>query len=207
MRQPTKASRDDVQNPRVGLAAILAACVSSGLAGGWFEYVLKAPAPAPTPPPTSASADTPLPGSPYGSPLSATSSTSSSKRSPPLQLRPNSPSLWARNVQLSVSSLTFSALGILLCPEWPALRAHGVWQGFNILVWSVVVNQALGGLLVAAVVRHADGVAKGFATSIAIVLSTMASVVFFGLVPGPTFVVGAGLVMGATILYATDKTE
>jgi len=40
-----------------------------------------------------------------------------------------------------------------------------------------------------------------------LLVSTMASVVFFGLVPGLTFVVGAGLVMGSTILYATDKTE
>ena len=140
--------------------------MSSGLAGGWFEYVLKAPAP---PPPADVDGkDSPSPGSPFGSPRSA-SSAASKRSSPPLRLRPNSPSLWARNVQLSVSSLTFSAAGIFLCPEWPQLRDHGVWQGFSVLVWSVVVNQALGGLLVAAVVRHADGVAKGFATSIAIV--------------------------------------
>lgn len=143
----------------------------------------------------------------------------------PGPLRPPPPS------QLSVSSLTFSAAGIFLCPEWPVLQQRGLWQGFSVLVWSVVVNQALGGLLVAAVVRHADGVAKGFATSIAIVresrrvvwdrcargwvadgqrvvaVSTMASVVFFGLVPGLSFLVGAGLVMGSTILYATDKAE
>lgn len=108
-------------------------------------------------------------GSGSGTGSGSGSGSGSKRTSPSLQLRPNSPSLWARNVQLSVSSLTFSAAGIFLCPEWPVLRALGPWQGFSPLVWSVVVNQALGGLLVAAVVRHADGVAKGFATSIAIV--------------------------------------
>lgn len=44
-----------------------------------------------------------------------------------------------------------------------------VLTGFNGLVWMVVANQALGGLLVAMVVRYADSVVKNFATSIAIV--------------------------------------
>lgn len=176
VRAPVSSSSElGDQNPRLGLLAILAACVSSGLAGGWFEYILKAPAPI---------SDSDVPDSNPSTPSSATSllshssvstPTSPSSKSPTrrvpreMVLRDNSPSLWARNLQLSVPSLCFSLAGVFLSPERNLLLKYGPLQGFNPLVWSVVVNQAAGGLLVAMVVREADGVAKGFATSIAIV--------------------------------------
>ncbi|GAA5853291.1 hypothetical protein JCM9279_003347 [Rhodotorula babjevae] len=203
------------QDPRKGFAAILAACVSSGLAGAWFEWVLKSPAAAPSPPPAPTSA--PRPSSP-----SSTTPTPPSPKSPPLALRANSPTLWARNLQLSVPSLFFSLVGVALCAPvrgaWAqgegglggglaraASAAQGLWKPFDALVWGVVLNQALGGLLVAMVVRFADSVAKGFATSIAIVLSTLASAALFSLVPGPQFLLGAGLVIASTVLYSLDK--
>ncbi|KAJ8293344.1 UDP-galactose translocator [Rhodotorula toruloides] len=182
------------QDPTKGFAAILAACLSSGLAGAWFEWVLKSP---------SSSAPTPA-------------ATPDSPKSPSLQLRKNSPSLWARNLQLSVPSLLFSFSGVLLSSPIrnafekrgleEAVRAlGGMWTGFTPLVWCVVLNQALGGLLVAMVVREADSVAKGFATSIAIVLSTLASAVLFGVVPGTMLIVGGLLVISSTVLYSLDK--
>ncbi|GAA5905439.1 hypothetical protein JCM8208_004279 [Rhodotorula glutinis] len=199
------------QDPRKGFAAILAACVSSGLAGAWFEWVLKSPAvaPSPLPPPPPSSRAPPPPSSP-------SSPTPPSPKSPPLALRANSPSLWARNLQLSVPSLLFSLVGVALCGPvsgaWTkgglgaALgEVKGLWTPFDALVWAVVLNQALGGLLVAMVVRFADSVAKGFATSIAIVLSTLASAALFSLVPGPQFLLGAGLVIASTVLYSLDK--
>lgn len=160
-RQPRTVAQRAATNPIVGLAAILAACFSSGLAGAWFEYVLKAPS-APAPPPSS-DATTPA--------LNSSSSAASSKSpsSPAPRLRPNSPSLWARNVQMSVPSLCFSLSGVLLSPDYHRITTHGLLEGFTPLVWGVVANQALGGLLVAMVVREASSVAKGFATSIAIV--------------------------------------
>ncbi|BGP25457.1 UDP-galactose transporter [Rhodotorula toruloides] len=182
------------QDPTKGFAAILAACLSSGLAGAWFEWVLKSPSlPAPAPSAT--------PGSP---------------KSPSLQLRKNSPSLWARNLQLSVPSLLFSFSGVLLSSpiryafekrgvEGAVWALGGLWTGFTPLVWCVVLNQALGGLLVAMVVREADSVAKGFATSLAIVLSTLASAVLFGVVPGTMLIVGGLLVISSTVLFSLDK--
>ncbi|BGP40993.1 hypothetical protein JCM10450v2_005002 [Rhodotorula kratochvilovae] len=192
------------QDPRKGFAAILAACVSSGLAGAWFEWVLKS-APAPSRPPQAPSKED-----------TAASDSPRSPRSPPLALRKGSPTLWARNLQLSVPSLVFSFAGVLLCApvsgayakggvEGALAALGGMWDGFNSLVWGVVLNQALGGLLVAMVVRFADSVAKGFATSIAIVLSTLASAVLFSLVPGRLFLLGAGLVTTSTVLYSLDK--
>ncbi|KAK4703469.1 solute carrier family 35 (UDP-sugar transporter), member A1/2/3, partial [Phenoliferia sp. Uapishka_3] len=205
--QPMSASERSATNPKVGLAAILLACVSSGLAGAWFEYVLKAPAPTPE---DDEQPETPLSANSPSSPSSTTSSksrsSSSSRSSASLQLRLNSPSLWARNVQLSVPSLIFSFSGVLLSPEWHRIKEHGILEGFTPLVWGVVMNQAAGGLLVAMVVREANSVAKGFATSIAIILSTLAGIVFLGMVPGWLFITGAALVITSTIIYAMDSS-
>ena len=41
------------------------------------------------------------------------------------------------------------------------------------MAWAVVVNQAFGGLLIAVVMKYADNIVKGFATSIAIIVSTV----------------------------------
>lgn len=170
---------------RLGLLAILTACVSSGLAGGWFEYILKgrtSTIPSPSFPPSSKGSSTALPTPPTSTtirhrptskeetPKSPTSSTSS--------LRPDSPSLWARNLQLGIPSLLFSFLGVLLSSS-NASSSHfllggtaGMLKGFTPLVWSVVINQAAGGLLVAMVIRETDGVVKGFATSLGIICAS-----------------------------------
>ncbi|KPP63585.1 UDP-N-acetylglucosamine transporter-like [Scleropages formosus] len=57
-------------------------------------------------------------------------------------------------------------------------------QGYNVLTWTVVVLQALGGLVIAAVIKYADNILKGFAT------------VFF---------LGAVLVIAATFLYGCES--
>lgn len=138
------------QDPRKGFAAILAACISSGLAGAWFEWVLKRPS-----------------GSPAESNGVKVSLGKNGKQEPPTTAKgPTKPSsassLWARNLQLAVPSLVFGFAGVLLSrPVRSRLEIDGLtalldlpgmlWQGFTPLVWAVVLNQALGGLLVAVV--------------------------------------------------------
>lgn len=82
----------------------------------------------------------------------------------------SSPSLSVRNLQLAVASLPFDLLGILL-PQYDRARVlqGGLFDGFTPLACFVVLNQAVGGLLIAAVVKEADSVSKGFATSLAVI--------------------------------------
>jgi len=75
--------------------------------------------------------------------------------------------IWVRNVQLGLFSLPQAAS---LCAADAAIIAeHGLLVGFTPLAWSVVLLKALGGLLVAAVVKYADNVLKTYATAIAII--------------------------------------
>uniref|UniRef100_A0A2K6KZU1 Solute carrier family 35 member A3 n=1 Tax=Rhinopithecus bieti TaxID=61621 RepID=A0A2K6KZU1_RHIBE len=72
-------------------------------------------------------------------------------------------------------------------------------------VWIRNIQLALGGLVIAAVIKYADNILKGFATSLSIILSTLIS--YFWLqdfVPTSVFFLGAILVITATFLYGYD---
>lgn len=74
-----------------------------------------------------------------------------------------------RNLQLALVSMPFSILGILASSyDRQRVSSNGLFDQFDSLAWFVVLNQALGGLLIAAVVKEADSVSKGFATSLAV---------------------------------------
>lgn len=75
-------------------------------------------------------------------------------------------------------------------------------QGFDWIVWTVVLVQAIGGLVVAVVIKYADNILKAFATSIAIIVGTIASIFFFGYWPQLLFVAGATLVISAVVIYS-----
>ncbi|KAJ4303935.1 UDP-galactose transporter Gms1 [Collariella sp. IMI 366227] len=78
-------------------------------------------------------------------------------------------SLWTRNVQLSFFSL-FPALFVgVLWQDGGAVRECGFFAGYNSVVWTTVLLQAVGGLVVAVCIAYADNVAKNFAASLSIV--------------------------------------
>ncbi|KAJ3071140.1 hypothetical protein HDU98_005788 [Podochytrium sp. JEL0797] len=138
----------------VGLTAVAMACVLSGVAGVWFEKVLKG----------------------------------------------SKTSLWKRNVQLSFYSL-FPALFTVVVMDGSTVLSEGFFYGYNGWTYGAIACQALGGLLVSLVVKYADNILKGFATSLSIILSAIASVFLFGFEITVVFGVGCALVLYATHLY------
>jgi len=114
---------------------------------------------------------------------------------------------WARNIQLSVVSLFIAMLGAYV-KDAAAIGAKGFFHGYNALVLSVVLTQALGGLLVAFVVRYSNSVMKGFATSGSIILSCLLSEAFLQERHlNALFTVGAGLVSGAAAMWAISPSS
>lgn len=81
------------------------------------------------------------------------------------------------------------------------VRANGFFFGYDWLVIVVIFLQSVGGLLVAVVVKYADNILKGFATSAAIVLSAIISMYALNFRPSWQFLVGATLVILAVALY------
>ncbi|XP_010138314.1 PREDICTED: UDP-N-acetylglucosamine transporter [Buceros rhinoceros silvestris] len=119
-------------------------------------------------------------------------------------LKETKQSVWIRNIQLGFFGSIFGLMGVYIY-DGEQLSKNGFFQGYNRLTWVVVVLQALGGLVIAAVIKYADNILKGFATSLSIILSTLIS--YFWLqdfVPTSVFFFGAILVIVATFLYGYD---
>ena len=152
------AAHAAAQNPVVGMAAVAAACMLSGLAGVWLERIVKS------------NADVPL---------------------------------MLRNIQLGAISLVLSA-ALIFANDGAAVRAGGLFQGYTWVTLFVVFQVSVGGLLVAMVMKYADNVVKGFATSLSIVLSSVVSAFIpaLGFQPSIMFVAGSTLVILATLLYS-----
>lgn len=109
-----------------------------------------------------------------------------------------------RNIQLGLVSLILG-LGSVAVMDREAVAARGFFQGYTwITVW-VVTQVSAGGLLVGLIMKYADNVVKGFATSLSIILSSFVSwfIPAFEFEPTAAFVGGSTLVIAATILYSS----
>ncbi|KAL8917101.1 MAG: hypothetical protein Q9208_008140 [Pyrenodesmia sp. 3 TL-2023] len=89
-------------------------------------------------------------------------------------------SLWVRNVQLSFYSM-FPALFIgVFYMDGERIGRNGFFAGYNWAVWTTLLLQVVGGMVVSLCVNYANNIAKTFAMSISILVSLCASVLFFG---------------------------
>jgi len=142
-------------NPLKGFMAVSAACFTSGLAGVYFEMVLKG----------------------------------------------SKTDLWVRNVQLSLWSLIPALLPVLVSLMRDGMRITDMFINFGGWAWATVLTQVAGGLITALVIKYSDNILKGFATSLSIILSSVASVALFNLQITPSFIGGSAVVLGATWMY------
>merc|ERR1719491_416046 len=115
-------------------------------------------------------------------------------------------SLWLRNVQMGIPSVLIAFVTIYVM-DAEAVSQQGFLGGYSSLVWTVVTVQAVGGLIVAVVVKYADNVLKVFATSFSIVVSCVLSAIFFDFHASLAFIVGASLVVIATVLYSQPERK
>ncbi|ORY01481.1 nucleotide-sugar transporter [Basidiobolus meristosporus CBS 931.73] len=116
-------------------------------------------------------------------------------------IRSGTTSMWIRNLQLGIPALLFSLIAMVLS-DGKAIMRGGLFQGYDTLTWMVILNQALSGLLVSMVVKHAGNILKSFANSLSIIISSLISFYLFGFQPSPLFTIGSFLVIGATLLYS-----
>ncbi|XP_044259058.1 UDP-N-acetylglucosamine transporter [Tribolium madens] len=108
--------------------------------------------------------------------------------------------VWMRNVQLSVCSIPFALISCFVY-DGNIISQQGMFFGYDKFVWYLVLLQACGGLIVAVVVKFADNILKGFATSLAIVISCIASIYIFDFQLTAQFTLGAAFVIGSIFLY------
>jgi UDP-sugar transporter A1/2/3 len=145
----SSSDKDESSNQFIGLISVAIACVLSGLAGVWFEKVLKG----------------------------------------------SKSSLFIRNIQLCIFSIIPGLIFGVFWNDIDAVAQNGFFGGYDFWTWATISNQAIGGLIVAMVVKYADNILKGFATSISIIISCIASVFIFNFQITFPFVIGACMVL------------
>ena len=117
-----------------------------------------------------------------------------------LVLKSTSKTIVMRNIQLSIYGIVAGIVQAFV-QDREVIHTHGFFFGYDGWVWVVILIQSLGGLLVAAVVRYADNILKTFATSVAIVLTLITSVLLFDTPLTAHLVIGNILVVVATAMY------
>ncbi|XP_074544229.1 solute carrier family 35 member A3b [Halichoeres trimaculatus] len=119
-------------------------------------------------------------------------------------LKETKQSVWIRNIELGLFSFVFGVIGMIVY-DGKKVRESGIFQGYNTITWIVVFLQAVGGLVIAVVIKYADNILKGFATSISIILSAVFSYFLLDdFNPTSVFFPGAVLVITATFLYSYE---
>jgi len=146
----------DLSQRLQGLIFIVLSCVLSGLAGIYFEKVLKS----------------------------------------------TKASIWQRNVQMALFSVPQALVFGILFTDGAGIKQNGFFYGYSQYTVQTILYQAVGGLLVSMVVKYADNILKGFATSISIILSCVISIWLFGFQVSAAFAGGAALALYATYLYS-----
>eukprot|EP00093_Oithona_nana_P008188 08188.XXX_324664_325650_1 [CDS] Oithona nana genome sequencing. len=109
-------------------------------------------------------------------------------------------SVWMRNVQLSLLSLPIGIV-VVMFKHGQDISDNGFFFGYDVFVWYLVVLNATGGLLVAMVIKYADNILKGFACSLAIIITCIVSVFLFGFTLSLQFIAGAAFVIASVFLY------
>jgi len=115
-------------------------------------------------------------------------------------------SVWMRNVQLAMLSVPLGLLTSYV-KDGGMISDKGFFHGYDNFVWFTVAQNALGGLLVAVVVKYADNILKGFACSLAIIITCVASIFIFDFSLSLQFTMGAGLVIGSIFLYGYQPQQ
>ena len=115
-------------------------------------------------------------------------------------------SLWERNVQLATYSILIAGASVIM-KDFQRVITDGPFVGMSMSSGIVIVLQAAGGLVIAVVVRYTDNIAKAFATSVSMIISSTLTIFFFDFHPPLIFFIGAGLVGMAVRFYSAKPGD
>ncbi|XP_057209595.1 CMP-sialic acid transporter isoform X2 [Triplophysa rosa] len=121
-------------------------------------------------------------------------------------LKSSDTSLWVRNIQMYLSGIAVTFLGVIVT-DGAKVMEKGFFYGYTPLVCLVIFLASVGGMYTSVVVKYTDNIMKGFSAAAAIVLSTVASVILFGLQITTTFMSGSMLVCVSIYLYGLPKQD
>jgi UDP-sugar transporter A1/2/3 len=118
-------------------------------------------------------------------------------------LTESKPSIWVRNAQLCLFTIPVAFLGTRMAEDEHIKEDGTPLHGFDTVVWAAIFTNALGGMLVATVMKFAGNILRNFAQASAIIVGGLGSWLFFGFQITMPFVGGVGLVILSIFIYGS----
>ena len=103
-------------------------------------------------------------------------------------------------VQQALVSLTVIGVYVVFM-DYVEIMKHGLFHNFTSSAFMSVIDSTVGGLLVAAVLKYADSILKGYATALSVILTGFVSMFMFGTSLSAIYFMGIINVVMAVMLY------
>eukprot|EP00316_Scyphosphaera_apsteinii_P020300 CAMPEP_0119341796 /NCGR_PEP_ID=MMETSP1333-20130426/103286_1 /TAXON_ID=418940 /ORGANISM="Scyphosphaera apsteinii, Strain RCC1455" /LENGTH=357 /DNA_ID=CAMNT_0007353867 /DNA_START=144 /DNA_END=1217 /DNA_ORIENTATION=- len=117
------------------------------------------------------------------------------------------PSIWVRNFQLCIFTIPIAFVSTTLVDDKYMKEDGNMLHGFTGVVWAAILTNAVGGMIVAAVMKFAGNILRNFAQAAAIILGGLGSWLLFDFNITMRFNVGVALVIGSIFIYGTKVEQ
>jgi len=106
-----------------------------------------------------------------------------------------------QNVQLYFWGVLFNLVGSLMHDPGVLFEGGGLLKGYNSWACMVVLNNALNGLAISAILKYADNIARVYAHAAAMLTTMVLSVLLFGQKPTPQLIIAVAIVAASAVQY------
>ena len=116
-------------------------------------------------------------------------------------------SMWMRNLESAFFSIIFGYIAVF-SKDYSKISSDGFFQNYDKYTVSTIFLQAVGGMIIVAVVNYTDNIIKCFANACSIVTSAVASyLILQDFVPTWLFVLGSCLVIVSVFIYSGKEDK
>lgn len=116
-----------------------------------------------------------------------------------LKRQADCPFLW-QSVQMYSFGVLFNALGLMLV-DGNRLLSGGFFHGYSFWAVSIIVVNSIGGIFMACILKYLDNIACVYSHSMAMMFTTLLSIIFFSFSPSLEFACGLGILVISMYLY------
>jgi len=111
-------------------------------------------------------------------------------------------------MQVQLASVSFAVMGCFaVLQDHEKIIEGGLFQNMSLPAVLTIVNSGLGGLTVAAVLKYADAILKGYSSALSVVLTGVLSTFLFGTSLSALYVLGITNVVVSIVLYGSKTLD
>ncbi|KQJ95839.1 hypothetical protein BRADI_3g19338v3 [Brachypodium distachyon] len=111
-----------------------------------------------------------------------------------------------QNFWLYIFGLVFNLVAICV-QDYDEVMNKGFFHGYSFITVLMIFNHALSGIAVSMVMKYADNIVKVYSTSVAMLLTAVASVFLFGFHLSIAFFLGSTVVSVSVYLHSVEKLQ